>query len=401
MLLDADRRVMTDYIYEYDSIWKHTGARYREDGAVNFSIEKVRFENDSTMITEWVDSLGAVYYTMIDNLNPDKKTYRAQFIGDKLHGYDSTFYTKEGFEKRIFFTNTKGKVFNDRTFNYDSVNPKGDWIVRTKTMQDTIRELHKREVYYDQDFVSKGDRFYEGIVSTGEFSENVINFSADESVLFLTRTLDWKNQAAYIANKKSGLFTETMLINELDSIYNGAISPNADKIIYSTRGEDQQNIWLITKENGLWSDKINLTQESNIEGGYFYWLNDQEICFYHTINNGDIVFGELVEGQLRIKDSLRSLNTSKGTEFSPFVDTKKKYIIFTRYEEGNESNQGFFVSYNQGDYNNPVWSKPKKLTMLPYGWSANIINDGTQFIYSNGEDILSIPVKELQLGIDY
>ena len=121
MELDSLGRVTTDYIYEYDSNWKQTGARYREESAVDFSIEKVRFENDSTKITEWIDSIGQVYYRMIDNLNKDKKTYRAAFIGDKLHGYDSTFYTKEGFEKRIFFTNTKGKVFNDRIFKYDSI----------------------------------------------------------------------------------------------------------------------------------------------------------------------------------------------------------------------------------------------------------------------------------------
>jgi len=291
-------------------------------------------------------------------------------------------------------------VFNDRSFIYDSINPYGDWIERKMAMQDTLRELHKREVYYGKDYVSNNDKFYEGIVSTGEFSENVISFSVDESVLFLTRTSGWKNQSAYIANKKSGLFTETLPIKELDSIYNGAISPKGNKIIYSIREENQANIWLITKENGAWSNRINLTRESNIEGGYFYWLDDQEIYFYHTVNNGDVVIGELDKGRLKIKDSLRALNTPEGTEFSPFVDKMKRYIVFTRYEEGNTSNQGFFISYNQGDYNNPEWSEPKKLTMLPYGWSANVINDGKQFIYSNGEDIMGIPLKELQLGID-
>ncbi|MBT8205317.1 MAG: hypothetical protein KJN96_04705 [Eudoraea sp.] len=400
MLLDPDGRVMTDYIYEYDSAWQHTGARYREEGAADFSKEKVRYKNDSTMITEWVDSLGKVYYTMIDNLNANNKTYRAAFIGDKLHGYDSTFYTKEGFEKRIFFTNTKGKVFNDRSFIYDSINPFGDWIERKKIMQDTLRELHKREVYYGKDYVSNNDKFYEGIVSTGELSENVINFSADESILFLTRTSGWTNQSAYIAYKKNGLFKETIPIEELDSVYNGAISPKGNKIIYSIREGNQTSIWLISKENGAWSNRINLTRESNIEGGYFYWLNDHEIYFYNEINNGDILLGEIDKGKLKIKDSLRSLNTTSGTEFSPFVDKSKRYIIFTRYVEGNESDQGFFVSYNQNDFNNPDWSKPQKITKLPYGWSANIVNGGTQFIYSNGEDIMSLPVEELELKIN-
>ncbi len=337
---------------------------------------------------------------MIDNLNKDKKTYRAAFIGDKLHGYDSTFYTKDGFEKRIFFTNTKGKVLNDRIFKYDSINNNGNWVERKKIMQDTIRELHKREVYYDNNFVSDNGKFYEGIVSTGELSENVINFSADESVMFLTRTSDWTDQLAYIAYAKNGLFTETIRIEELDTVYNGAISPNGDKIIYSIRKEDDEEIWLISKENSQWSNKVNLTEASNIRGGYFYWLSETEIYFYQNKNRGDIVQGEINKGNLTIRDSLSILNTKAGTEFSPFVDREKRFLIYSRYEEGNKSNQGFFISYNEGGFNNPKWSIPKKLSMLPYGWSAHIINDGSQFIYTNGEDIYSVPTKELKLEIN-
>ena len=146
--LDSTYKVLTDYIYQYDNTWKHTGALYSENSDPDYGIEKVRFENDSTQITEWIDSIGAVYYTMTDNLNKAGKTYRAEFKGDEIHGYDSTFYTKEGFVERIFFTNIKGKVFNDRQFEYDEVNEYGDWISRRKIMNDTIRELQIREIIY-------------------------------------------------------------------------------------------------------------------------------------------------------------------------------------------------------------------------------------------------------------
>jgi len=397
--LDSTGRFTTDYIYEYDSNWMQTGARYREESVVDFSIENVHFENDSTKITEWIDSTGAVYYKMIDNLNEDKKTYRAAFIGDKLHGYDSTFYTQEGFEKRIFFTNTKGKVMNDRTFDYDSLNENGDWSKRKKIMKDSIKEVHFREVYYNNSYASKNRKFYEGIISTGELSENVISFSKDESVLFLTRTSNWAQQTAYIAYKKNGIFTETIPLVELDTIYNGAISPNGDKIIYCTKTQDQENIWLINKENGLWNNKINLTESSNISGGYFYWFSNTEVYFYQNKNNGDIYLGKIKKDKLTVTDSLNTLNTKAATEFSPFVDKEKRFIIFSRYEEGNTANQGFFVSYNSSDFNNPQWSEPKKLSMLPYGWSPNIINNGAQFVYTDGEDIFSLPLKKLELEI--
>ena len=399
MELDSVGNVVTDYIYEYDQNWIQTSARYREESEEKYSKEKVSFKNDSTRITEWIDSTGSVYYTMIDNLNKENKTYRAAFIGDELHGYDSTFYTQEGFQKRIFFTNTKGKVFNDRQFIYDALNSKGDWTIRKKLMMDTIREIHERENYYNDNFISANGKFYEGIISTGEFSENVISFTDDESIMLLTRTSNWTDQSAYIAYKKNGLFTEAIAVEELDSIYNGAISPKGDKIIYSTRNEDEVNNWLIHKDDNGWTNRINLTEESNISGGYFHWFDEKEIYFYRPINNGDLCIGELNEGKLIVIDSLPALNTSTSTEFSPFVDKKKRFIIFSRYKEGVPANQGFFVSYNLAGFLNPKWSKPKKISKLPYGWSPFIINEGKQFIYTNGEDIFSLPYSELQLDI--
>lgn len=397
--LDSLGLVMTDYIYEYDDNWIQIGARYREESASKFSIEKVRFENDSTKLTEWIDSIGKVYYTMRDNLNKQKKTYRAEFIGDKTHGYDSTFYTKEGFEKRIFFTNTKGKIFNDRRFIYDSLNKYNDWVERKKIMEDTIREIQFREVYYDNRFVSDEGKYYEGILSTGELSENVISFSKDQSVIFLTRTSEWAYQSAFISDLKNGLFTETVPIKKLDSIYNGAISPSGNKIIYSVRKGNKEEIYLIKKIGDKWSDKLNLSKPSGIEGGYFYWLTESKIYFQTNLNEGDLVQGVLENDKLIIEDYLTNLNTENGTEFSPYVDADKRYIIFTRYIEGDKSNQGFFVSYNERDFDNPKWSSPTKLSILPYGWSAFVINNETQFVYTNGEDFFCIPMEKLNLNI--
>ncbi|MBT8186199.1 MAG: hypothetical protein KJO73_00765 [Croceitalea sp.] len=399
MELDAENRMATDYIYEYDSEGEQTGARYREDGEAEFSIERVHYLNDSTKVTQWLDSLGKVYYTMIDDLNTDKKTKRASFTGENLHGFDSTFYTQEGFVKRIFFTNTKGKIFNDRQFVYDSINEKGDWLVRKKIMYDTVSEIQVREVYYDNRYTSANGKYYEGVISTGELAENVFNFTKDESVLFLTRTNDWTIQSGYMATKNKGLFTVTFPIPMLDSIYNGAISPDGNQLIYSIRNAQVLIIKILKKKANGWRHSINVTEQKGLQGGYFYWLNDTELYFYHDKNNGDLVQGRLQGERLIITDSLKELNTNSATEFSPYVDQEKRYIIFTRYEESNPANQGFFVSYNRGNLQQPQWSEPTKLNMLPYGWNARIINKGSQFLFTDGEDIYSMPSKMLKLAL--
>lgn len=139
---------LVDYLYLYNLKGLHVGAKYKEPEDKQYSLERVTFLNDSTQVTEWLDSVGKVYYKMIDNLNKHGKTYRATFIGDTLHGYDSTFYTAQGFEERIFFTNTKGKRLNERFYQYFPTNDFGDWTTRRKIVKDSVHEVQKRVIKY-------------------------------------------------------------------------------------------------------------------------------------------------------------------------------------------------------------------------------------------------------------
>ncbi|WP_411894564.1 hypothetical protein [Winogradskyella sp. A2] len=395
--LDSAGKVMTDYIYNYNENWNKVGALYREDGTTDFSIEKVSYKNDTTMVTEWLDSIGNVYYSMVDNLNKSNKTYRAEFIGDKTHGFDSTFYTKEGFEKRIFFTNTKGKVYNDRQFEYDSINSNNDWVIRRKIMDDTIRETQVREIHYEDNYIAENDKFYEGFISTAEWSENVFSFTEDKSLLFFTRTSDWINQIPYISQLKNGVYTEPKQLTELGIIYNGTISPSGNKIIFCKRSDDDLTIFLATKKDDQWTEIVDLTRTSGISGGYFHWINETQLCFQSLENNGDLILAELKENKLVITNELEALNTDRATEFSPFVAPNKDYIIFTRYLEDDDNNQGFFVSYNDGSYDNPKWRKPFKLEKLPYGWNPSVNASGKIFMYTDGNDIYKIKSKRINL----
>ncbi len=36
--------------------------------------------------------------------------------------------------------------------------------------------------------------------------------------------------------------------------------------------------------------------------------------------------------------------------------------------------------------------------MLPYGWSSNVLEETNQFIYSNGDDIIALPLEELKIN---
>lgn len=397
--LDSLKQIETEYIYQYNTANLHIGAKYREEGEEDYSIEIVSFINETIQVTEWLDSNGEVYYTMTDYLNENGKTIRAEFKGDKIHGYDSTFYTSQGFPKRIFFTNIKGKIFNDRTFIYDSINPFGDWIARKKIMSDTIREIQIREVYYNNHFTTEDSIYYPNLISTRKKSQNVFSFTADKKSLFLTETEDWDIQKGKLYTYANGLYTLSKTPTFLDTLYNGAISPSGNRIIFTKKNDNIETNWLIENNGTDWSKPINITQNSNISGGYFHWHNETDLFFYTKHGNGDIVQGKINNNQLEITDKLKNLNSNLATEFSPYVDKQKSYIIFTRYLKGEESQQGFFISYNSGSYDQPIWEKPEKIKALSYGWNARIINNNNQFLYTDGDNIKSVPAEKLNIKL--
>ncbi|MEM6516539.1 MAG: hypothetical protein AAF688_10185 [Bacteroidota bacterium] len=241
--------------------------------------------------------------------------------------------------------------------------------------------------------------FFERIISLPDFTENVISFTKDEQVLFLTRTLDWDLQSAFISIQHNNKFKELKPLLGLDSIYNGAISPDGDKIIYSIKTEGLSEIWLVKNENDKWAEPVSITQTSNVEGGYFNWRSSDEVYFQISHNNGDIAKGKLKNGILSIVDDLTELNTS-ATEFSPYIDKKERFIIFTRFLEGDVSQQGFFISYKSRSGIDKNWTTPTKLKMLPYGWGAYILEDSGVFLFCDGEDIKYCPIEKLALKIE-
>lgn len=238
-------------------------------------------------------------------------------------------------------------------------------------------------------------KFYPDLISTGDLEQNCLSFSQDEKVVFWTAGKDWEKQLPFIAKKVKGHYEEVQQLFILDTIYNGAISPSGQQILYTVRQGDKTSTWLSQQKEGRWLPGINLTEQSGIKAGYFQWYTEKEIYLYTTKNEGDLAMGRLVDEQLEIEPLPTPINTARGTEFSPFVGPKKQFLIFTRYLEGDTSQQGFFYSHNVGSESEPKWSFPQKIEALPYGWGANLSRDGRTFYFTDGLDIFAIPFSSL------
>ncbi len=102
--------------------------------------------------------------------------------------------------------------------------------------------------------------------------------------------------------------------------------------------------------------------------------------------------GRLWENELSLQSSIDALNTQH-TEFSPFVDPDLDFLLFTRYKEGDPSQQGVMYSQNIGSPTSPVRDDPAKIDEITYGWGALVLKD--TLYYTDGSQIQVIPTGEL------
>ncbi len=220
-----------------------------------------------------------------------------------------------------------------------------------------------------------------------QFEINTISFTSDGKTVFITAYEDWEKQVPFVI---TGNTLQPFTV--LDTIYNGAISPSGKRILFAIRDQEYTQIYLTKKKNDVWSAPVNLTTESGITGGYFNWLNEETVYFYVPKNQGDLVVGRLLEDELSIQASIDNLNTQH-TEFSPFVDPGLGFLLFTRYKEGDPSQQGVMYSQNIGSLTSPVWDEPVKIDKITYGWGAFVLQD--TLYYTDGSRIQMIPTGEL------
>ena len=395
--IDSSGTQLMDYLCEYDSLGKALFAYYKDPGEKNYSVERITYPNDSTKVTEWLDSTGQVYYTMIDLLNHEGQTIKATFSdNESIHGYDTTSYNEQGLPNRIFFTNVKGKVFNDRTFEYDKIDKEGIWLKRRKYFGDSLAEIQVK--LFKSNPIDETNRYYPEIISNYSLGENMISFTDDLRSAFFTRYDDWSKQTPLICSFENGIIVDVKILSGIGQIYNGAISPSGRKILYSKKSDDNDNIWLSIKSDTSWNEGINLSLESGIGGGYFNWIDEETFVFYTTINGGDIKKGRLKDNALLVVDHYTDLNTDGATEFSPFLDRNNQWIIFTRYREEDPSNQGFFISYSSEEPDKS-WNQPQKIECLEYGWGAFVIKENDAFFYTDGNDVKWVTLSSLALDL--
>ena len=178
-----------------------------------------------------------------------------------------------------------------------------------------------------------------------------------------------------------------------------SFSQDGTRVVYSLERDDQPHeVWLVERTASGFGSPISLTARDGVVGSYFSLLADGTLflwCYEKdgVADQGDIFRCDLVGGRYGpMRRVPGAVNTPDAGEFSPYVDPKLRYMMFTRVRGDDPAASASFVSMREGDR----WGRPRRLSIgCAYGFTASA--DGQRLLFSLDDDIQTVRFGDLGL----
>ena len=168
-------------------------------------------------------------------------------------------------------------------------------------------------------------------------------------------------------------------------------SPDGKKLFFTSREsvdggrrDDEENIWYVEKQNGIWGKPKPL---SHVVNSYsLHWQLSVAANGNLYFARDDIYLARFVNGKYEIVEKLGASINSKHIDCTPFIAPDESYLIFNRL--GDTSGADLFISFKKED---GTWTKAKNMgpainTGL-HELCPNVTPDGKYLFFNrNGED---------------
>jgi hypothetical protein len=292
-------------------------------------------------------------------------------------GWDFRYLGKEG-----------GASFR---YSYQAFDAESEWILRirsrdgvperleicTRTTGDTRTELLTPVV------------FAPGRVTTDR-SETSPSFSADaRTMVFARYGDDWTRKEPFIAYlEEDGWRVEP--IAGIGSVYNLAISPDANTIFFATREGEKRTLFRIHREGRGWSSPENLTKKYNLTGTYPCLAENGDLVYYDA--EGDVgagIYKAPGEG-VGFGAAVPVYVPTLGPPFDAYTADLHTLLVTRCFDDVCETGP-----------ENGIWQvrldasadgQTRKLANLPYAWGVQPVESLGLCVFTDGEDILAIPL---------
>ncbi len=391
---DAKGKNTLLFIVSHDSEGRESKAVYFEGGSKEPSFEYFTYAKDRrSKTTNYVSRTGAAADRTESDLDEKGRVIRKRYYraDGTLYGAEQVLWNKDETKNGWDFKYVGREGGASFRYKYLSFDKKNNWNRRLKLRDGNPERIEVRTLTTlpSQRVYTTPARFGQDVISTGR-SESSPSFSKDGKTMVFARYGDeWTRKDPYIAHlKQDGWKVEA--IRGIGKVYNLAISPNGNTIIYAKRIGDSKSIFRIRSTSTGWSNPENLTVKFGVAGTYPALTENGDLLFFDaegTSGSGIYIARETGEG---FGEPLPVFVTEGDTTFDPFSTDGKKILVSRCFDEVCNSGprNGIWEITPDGKGGGAT----RKIPRLPYGWCSQIVEYLVIFVYTDGEDILAVPL---------
>jgi len=250
--------------------------------------------------------------------------------------------------------------------------------------------------------------FEPGVISISGINEGSPSITADGNTIVFVRYQSYGEKVPYIAERSSDGW-EVKQLNFIDTLYNLAISPDGQRIVFKTRnkpetGADRENEAYRVDRNadGSWGKPVKM-QPRLKDAGYFRIAQDGTLYSFINASEGTprgIFTSELNEDgsysdPVWLSDAV---SPYPSVTYSPVINSDETKIIVNRAglnddEEEKLGKKGLYVHKKYGFQ----WDTGTRLD-LPYSWYSMVTPD-EQIVFVDDGDLYVADLEDL--GIEW
>lgn len=290
---------------------------------------------------------------------------------------------------KAWYPNGKHKF----TRNFTQNEPRGYWRTYNKD----------GSVYDDGD---DSHLFYESFLEEGvipnSYESTSPSFTAQGDTLVLALYWEWEHKSPYIAYRKEETW-ELQKLSFADTLYNLAINPQGNRIIYKqfdeVEGEKVSRVFVVDKKGTAWDEPVEVESLFNLNAGYFHVTPDNTLYFFARSPKTGIYYTQ-PEGKKSYKKPKwlsDEVSLADSDAFDVFMHPDKEKLIISQYYNQDKypdrGEVGLYFYEKKGD----TWTRVKRLP-LSYAWGPTVLG-GRKLIFVRKGGLQVIDLKDL--GIDW
>lgn len=250
--------------------------------------------------------------------------------------------------------------------------------------------------------------FEPGVISLPDINEGAPSITADGNTLVFTRYQSYGKQVPYIGQQRGSTWTVSRW-PVVDTLYNLAISPDGQRIVYKVRYEDEKGASYATfrtdrQTDGSWAEPIALEGALFPNAGYFRIAVDGTLYMY--INNsagnpkGIYTAEPLTDGGYTSPEWLSdAVSAYTSTTYTPIPNERENKLIVNRAgisSDAAKEQLGPRGLYLYQKYNGQ-WDTGTPITGIPYTFYAAMTPDDRMLFVEEG-DLYEIDVADLNIS---